>query len=198
MTGRLLCIEDDAESRELLAEALIGRGFEVMVATDGRAGLDAILSSAPELVICDVLLPELSGFEIIENLSAMPDERLSALPFIFLTALDDRDSILRGRRLGADDYITKPVDFDILTEIIKRRLGPSGRGPQGASPSLTVREVEILTWVARGKSSTDIGTLIGISESTVEYHVGKAMRKLQVGTRVQAAIKASRLKLISI
>jgi DNA-binding NarL/FixJ family response regulator len=196
MTSKLLCIEDDAESRELLAEALVERGFDVSVAKDGESGLELMLSSVPDLVICDIMLPGLSGFEIIERLAAVPDERMTTLPFIFLTALDDRDSILRGRRLGADDYVTKPVDFDILAEIVKRRLGPNGRGPQAVPPPLSSREIEILTWVARGKSSMDIGALIGISERTVEYHVEKSMRKLGVATRVQAAIKASRLKLI--
>ena len=197
MTARLLYIEDDPESRELLAEALASQGHEVMVAADGRAGLEAITTIRPDLVICDILLPELSGIEILERLVAMPEGGLAATPFIFLTALDDRESILRGRRLGADDYVTKPVDFDILTEIVKRRLAPADRSSQTEALRLTDREQEVLTWVARGKSSTDIGTLLGLSEATVDYHMQKVMRKLGVATRVQAAIKASHLKLIA-
>ena len=196
MTARLLYIEDDPESRELLAEALSGQGYEVTVAADGREGFEAIVSERPDLVICDIMLPELSGLEIIERLATMTKDGLAATPFIFLTALDDRDSILRGRRLGADDYITKPVDFDILAEIIKRRLAPADRSSATDAPQLTQRELEVLVWVARGKSSTDIGTLLGLSEATVDYHMQKVMRKLDVATRVQAAIKALRLKMI--
>lgn len=198
MTPKILCIEDDAETLALLASVLTGAGFDVVTAADGQAGFDAIVAERPDLVICDILLPRLSGFEILERLSWVPAENGSSAPFVFLTALDDRDAVLRGRRLGADDYVTKPVDFDILLEIVKRRLAPAGRFQQTPPPTFSSRELEILAWVARGKSSTDIATLIGISDRTVDYHVENAMRKLGVKTRVQAAVKACTWKLIKI
>jgi DNA-binding NarL/FixJ family response regulator len=198
MTAKILCIEDDAETLALLVAVLSGVGFDVVTAADGQSGFETIVSARPDLVICDIMLPRLSGFEILERLSWVPAESGSAAPFIFLTALDDRDAILKGRRLGADDYVTKPVDFDILLEIVKRRLAPAGRFQQTPAPVLSPRELEILTWVARGKSSTDIAAMIGISDRTVDYHVENAMRKLGVSSRVQAAVKACAAKLIRI
>jgi DNA-binding NarL/FixJ family response regulator len=197
MPAKILCIEDDAETLALLVTVLGGAGFTVATAVDGQSGLEAIVAERPDLVICDILLPRLSGFEILERLSWGPSED-GAAPFIFLTALDDRDAILKGRRLGADDYVTKPVDFDILVEIVRRRLAPAGRFLQTPVPSLSPRELEILSWVARGKSSTDIAAMIGLSDRTVDYHVENAMRKLGVSSRVQAAVKACAAKLIRI
>jgi DNA-binding NarL/FixJ family response regulator len=198
MMAKILCIEDDAETLALLVAVLGGAGFEVVTATDGQSGFETIVSERPDLIICDIMLPRLSGFEILERLSWIPTESGAAAPFVFLTALDDRDAILKGRRLGADDYVTKPIDFDILVEIVKRRLAPAGRFRQTPLPSLSARELEILTWVARGKSSTDIAAMIGISDRTVDYHVENAMRKLGVNSRVQAAVKACAARLIRI
>ena len=198
MTATILCIEDDAKTRALLASVLEEAGFKVVTVADGQAGFDAIVSRRPDLVICDILLPRLSGFEILERLSWVPTESGSAVPFIFLTALDDRDAILKGRRLGADDYVTKPIDFDILLEIVKRRLAPAGRFQQAPAPSFSARELEILALIAQGKSSSGIGVLIGLSDRTVDYHAENAMRKLDVKTRVQAAVKACAAKLIRI
>src|SRR6266849_3977768 len=70
-------------------------------------------SLCPDLVLCDINLPVMSGFEVLERLNALAP-RLGRIPFVFLTALTDRDSELRARRLGADDYVTKPIDFDML------------------------------------------------------------------------------------
>lgn len=194
MSPLLLCIEDHADTRELLAEALSDRGFQVVTAADGVSGLEQLRQLRPDLVICDILMPGLSGFDVLEKLSERPDDELAMIPFVFLTALDDRETILRGRRLGADDYVTKPVDFEILAEIIKRRLAPPGRtAPQ---PALTPREREIMTWVARGKSSTDIAVLLGLSDRTVDFHVENVIRKLGVATRTQAAIQACLARMI--
>jgi len=194
MSPLLLCIEDHAETRELLAEALSDRGFQVVTAVDGASGLEQLRQLRPDLVICDILMPGLSGFDVLEKLSERPGDELATIPFVFLTALDDRETILRGRRLGADDYVTKPVDFEILAEIIKRRLAPPGR--TAPPPALTPREREIMTWVARGKSSTDIAVLLGLSDRTVDFHVENVIRKMGVATRTQAAIQACLARMI--
>ena len=109
---KILCIEDDREAAALIAEELTDRGFDVIVAHDGHEGFVAILKNAPELVLCDISLPIMSGFEVLERLNALAP-RLQHEPFVFLTALADRDNELRARRLGADDYVTKPIDFDM-------------------------------------------------------------------------------------
>lgn len=192
MTSKILCIEDDPDTRELLVEELEEAGYEVRSVADGRAGLNEALAFQPDLILCDVLLPGMTGFDLLERLTATSPGYWQ-VPFIFLTALTDRDNVLKGRRLGADDYVTKPIDFDILLEIVKTRLSrAAGRRAEMAQvgTDLTERELETLTWVSRGKSSAEIATVLGISERTVNFHVENAMRKLDVVTRVQAAVKA--------
>ncbi len=195
MSARILCIEDDEDTRELLVDFLGGRGYRVDAAADGRDGLDAILANPPDLVLCDISMPRMSGFEVLETLSGLDANRLGSIPFLFLTALADRETALKGRRLGADDFITKPIDFELLAEIVKTRLGPSGRLGR-TPPTLTRRETEVLTWAARGKSSTDIAAFLGLSDRTVDFHIENVLKKLGVATRVQAALKAKTLGLI--
>src|SRR5579862_2563200 len=113
MPKRILCIEDDHETASLIAEELIDRGYRVEIAINGDEGLTAILRSPPDLVLADINMPVLSGFELLERLTTI-EPRFDTMPFILLTALADRDSELKGWRLGADDFITKPVDFEIL------------------------------------------------------------------------------------
>jgi DNA-binding response OmpR family regulator len=193
---KILCIEDDRETAALIAEELVERGFDVIIAHDGQEGLAAILKKMPDLVLSDISMPVMSGFEVLERLTAIAP-RFENVPFVFLTALTDRDSELKGRQLGADDYVTKPIDFDILVAIITARLARVARSQVWPKlVELNDREVETLTWAARGKTSAEIGQILGLSKRTVDFHVDNARIKLGVATRIQAAIKATTGKLI--
>lgn len=196
MTGpRLLVIEDDPETRELIVEELVEAGFVVETAADGAAGLAAMLAAPPCLVLCDISMPVRSGFDLLGDL-VRTHRALDHVPFVFLTALADRDTELRGRRMGADDFVAKPIDFDLLVEIIRARLSGSPARRRQPEVPLSARELEALTWVARGKSSADAAVLMGVAERTVNFHVENAMRKLEVGSRVQAALLAARAGMI--
>lgn len=187
----ILCIEDDRETAALIAEELEERGYEVVVANDGQEGFAAILKLRPDLVLCDVSMPVMSGFEVLERLTALTP-LFASMPFIFLTALGDRDNQLKGRRLGADDYVVKPIDFDILETVIKARLAKVARTDiWSRQTALTEREIDCLTWAARGKTSTEIAQIIGSTKRNVDFHVETACRKLNVSTRIQAAVKAA-------
>jgi DNA-binding response OmpR family regulator len=193
---RILCIEDDRETAALIAEELVERGFEVSVAHDGRTGLAAILKNMPDLVLSDISMPAMSGFELLERLIAL-EPRFAKMPFVFLTALTDRDNELKGRQLGADDYVTKPIDFDVLTTIINARLAGVARSELWPKlVQLNDREVETLTWVARGKTSAEIAQILGLTKRTVDFHIDNARTKLGAATRTQAAIKAATGRLI--
>src|SRR5580700_4793314 len=122
----ILFIEDDSETAALIAEDLEERGYAVTIASDGHSGLSAILKTSPDVVLCDINMPGMTGFEVMQSLTALAP-KFEAVPFIFLTARTDRESELKGRRLGADDYVTKPVDFEILAAIIEARLGKGAR-----------------------------------------------------------------------
>ena len=193
---KILCIEDDRETAALIAEELTDRGYEIYIAHDGREGLASILKNMPDLVLSDISMPVMSGFELLERLIALAP-RFSQMPFVFLTALTDRDNELKGRRLGADDYITKPIDFDVLATIITARLAGVARA--GLWPKLIElndREVETLTWAARGKTSAEIAVILGITKRTVDFHVDNARTKLGAPTRTAAVIKAAAGRLI--
>ena len=193
---KILCIEDDRETAALIVEELIERGFEVSIAHDGRAGLAAILKNMPDLVLSDISMPVMSGFELLERLTAL-EPRFAKMPFIFLTALTDRDNELKGRQLGADDYVTKPIDFEVLTTIINARLAGVARSELWPKlVQLNDREVETLTWVARGKTSAEIAQILGLTKRTVDFHIDNARTKLGAATRTQAVIKAATGRLI--
>jgi DNA-binding NarL/FixJ family response regulator len=196
MNKRILCIEDDSETAALIAEDLGERGYLVTVAADGHSGLSAILKTSPDIVLCDINMPGMTGFEVMECLSALAP-KFEALPFIFLTARTDRDSELKGRRLGADDYVTKPVDFEILAAIIEARLGRGARNEVWSRQvALNDRELECLTWSARGKTSPEIAAILGLSKRTVNFHIENACRKLNVSTRTEAVARAASGRLI--
>ena len=193
---KILCIEDDRETAALIAEELLDRGYEVTLAHDGREGLAAILRTMPDLVLSDISMPAMSGFELLESLVALAP-RFSKMPFVFLTALTDRDNELKGRQLGADDYVTKPIDFDMLAAIITARLaGVARTGLWPKAIALNEREVEVLTWAARGKTSAEIAKILDLTKRTVDFHIDNAREKLGAATRVEAAIKAATGRLI--
>jgi len=187
---KILCIEDDRETAALIAEELVERGFRVIVAYSGQEGLLSIMKATPDLVLCDISMPFMTGFEVLERLNEIAP-RLGKIPFVFLTALTDRADELRGRRLGADDYVTKPIDFERLVHIINARLvgvARTKRLPRRAE--LNDRQIQVLTWVARGMTSAEIACKLRLSKRTVDFHINNARIKLRAATRAEAAIKA--------
>jgi DNA-binding response OmpR family regulator len=196
MKTKVLCIEDDRETAALIAEELVDRGYDVTTAHDGREGLAAILRTMPNLVLSDVSMPAMSGFELLDSLVAL-SPRFSRMPFIFLTALTDRDNELKGRQLGADDYVTKPIDFEMLAAIIAARLaGVARMDVWPTTIALNEREVEVLTWAARGKTSAEIAKILGLTKRTVDFHIDNAREKLGAATRTEAVLKAATGRLI--
>jgi len=197
MQPQILCIEDNRETAGLITEVLEDEGFRVVVAGTGLKGLDA-LDARPDLILCDIDLPDVSGFQLLERIRAgklLP----SHVPFIFVTAFSQRQHQMQARQLGCDDYVTKPIDFELLVAIIRHRLAARLNRDQeaGGDVRLTDREKQALTWASRGKSSADIAVILDISERTVNFHMDNAMRKLGVATRIQAAVKCAMLGLIS-
>ena len=193
---KILVVEDDRETAALIAEELVDRGYAVSLAHDGREGLAAILKTTPDLVLCDISMPAMSGFELLEQLVGLAP-RFAKMPFVLLTALTDRDSELKGRQLGADDYVTKPIDFEVLATIVAARL--AGIARTGLWPKLAElndREAEVLTWVARGKTSMEIARILGLTKRTVDFHTDNARTKLGAATRSEAVIKATTGRLI--
>lgn len=117
----VLCVEDEADLRSDIVEELVSAGYRVLEAGNGREALHELEASRPDLILCDITMPELGGYELMAQIRAdRPD--LAEVPFVFLTALADRAEVLNGKNAGADDYLVKPVDFDDLLATINSRL----------------------------------------------------------------------------
>jgi DNA-binding NarL/FixJ family response regulator len=198
---KILVIEDEPEMRRNLATILRLENFQPLTAENGRAGLESVRANKPDLILCDVMMPELDGYGVIAALRA--DAETVAIPFIFLTAKGEKPDIRAGMNLGADDYLTKPVGKADLLAAIRSRLD---RAAQQATPEfkpnfesakpletvldLTPRVAETLLWLAQGKTNSDIATILGNTESTVKKHVLEIFEKLAVETRGAAALRA--------
>ena len=203
---RILLIEDQAPMRRNLSLMLRMEGFEVLAAENGRAGLEVARREKPDLILCDVMMPELDGHGVLENLRA--DPVTATIPFIFLTARGDKPDVRQGMNLGADDYLTKPARRAEVLDAIAARLerrkaetaeADSQRGfhPDFSSPDplrlalgLTPREAEVLLWTSQGKTNVEIGTILGMSDLTVKQHLGHVFEKLGVEGRNSATLRA--------
>ena len=122
---KILVIEDNTEVRENLCEILELAGYDVVSAENGKLGIDKAKTSDPDLIICDVMMPQLDGFGVLKILNR--DPKTFDIPFIFLTARVEKGDIRKGMGLGADDYITKPFDDTELLDAVEMRLKKSER-----------------------------------------------------------------------
>ena len=117
---RILILEDDENVRLPLIDLLEAENYEVLSASDGRSGVELARKEKPDLVLSDIMMPELDGYGVFEALQK--DPLTAVIPFIFLTAKTDQADIREGLGLGVDDYITKPFDQEDLLDSIQTRL----------------------------------------------------------------------------
>jgi DNA-binding NarL/FixJ family response regulator len=198
---KILVIEDEPEMRRNLATILKLEKFSVTQAENGRVGIDLAKKETPDLILCDVMMPEMDGHAVLKALRQ--DSKLVTTPFIFLTAKGEKSDFRSGMDLGADDYLTKPVaKADLLSAIEARfrrndqQLSSGSLTPNFDSHEplmglgLTPRVAEVLLWVAQGKTNADIATILGISEWTVKKHVLEIFERLGVETRTAASLRA--------
>lgn len=117
----ILCAEDQEDLRLDICDELREAGYAVLEAADGEATLQQLDASTPDLILCDINMPGLNGFAV---LAAVRERRphLADTPFVFLTALSDPGDVIDGKRLGADDYLVKPIDYDLLLATVEARL----------------------------------------------------------------------------
>jgi PAS domain S-box-containing protein len=120
VTHRILLIEDDTDLRETVSECLSHEGFEVILAENGSQGIQKAIQVRPDVVVCDITMPGITGYEVFNILRQI--NSTSVIPFIFLSAKASKEDILLGLHLGADDYITKPFDIPHLISVIKLRI----------------------------------------------------------------------------
>ena len=122
---KILVIEDEAEARDNLVLMLEMEGFKPLSAPNGHAGVEVAKRELPDVILCDVSMPKLDGYGVLEQLRA--DQTTVSIPFIFLTAKTDKKDLRTGMNLGADDYLTKPAGAEeVLPRIVDRMREDSG------------------------------------------------------------------------
>lgn len=195
----ILVVDDGQESRAAISRLLTRAGFSPLEAASGEEALAAAREEQPALVLLEVSLPDVGGYEVCRTLR---DEFGDDLPIIFVSG-SRKESVDRaaGILIGADDYIVKPFDPQELLARVRRLLERSerkraGRAPSGARLDLTARELEVLRLLAEGVRPADIAAELVISAKTVSNHVQRILGKLSVHTQAQAVALAYELGLV--
>lgn len=193
----VLIVDDDEDVRSTLARLLSQIDLETREAASGREALAAMQADPPELVLLDVYLPDISGYELCRDIRAAAGDDL---PIVMIsgTKTDGLDRAA-GLLLGADDFVVKPFDVDDLRARVRRLLGRERRSRQAPASDhgLTNREVEILGLLAGGKKPGEIAAALFLSPKTVSTHVQHIFAKLGVHSQSQAVAVALRDRLIS-
>ena len=193
---RILVIEDEPQMLQNLLTILRVESYDAMGAQDGESGLEILPQFRPNLILCDITMPGMGGYGVLERVRA--NTKTAAIPFLFLTARGERSEVRSGMNLGADDYLTKPVRIDDLLLAIRARLERSGQTSQNDRPSLpenpkelevlglTPRECDVLFWLLQGKTNAEIGTILSLSPATAKKHLEHIFAKLSVENRASA------------
>jgi DNA-binding response OmpR family regulator len=200
--GTLLVVDDAPDTLRMLCDALSREGYTVLVALDGEQALRRLDLVVPDAILLDAVMPGLSGFETCRRIKA--HATWSHIPVIFMTGLSETADIVAGFDAGGVDYVVKPVRIEeVLARLATHvrnarvtRLASEALDAPSSSrldiASLTPRETEVLSWLAKGKTNRDIADILGMSHRTVNKHLEHIFEKLGVETRAAAAALASR------
>ncbi len=186
MAKRILVVDDEPDIRRLVAEALSVTGYDAHTAAGGGEALRVASLYLPDLVLLDIMMPDMDGFAVYEKLREKPVGLCS--PIIFLTARREINDKLLGFEKGAVDYITKPFHIKELLARVKVHLGELGPPPSDAPNPMTRRELEVLGLLASGKTYKQVARALDLSQSTVRNHLHNVYHKLNVVDRAQAVI----------
>ena len=201
----VLLIDDAPDTVRMIAEALDEAGYTVLVATDGATALQRVERVIPDAVLLDACMPGMDGFETCRRLKQAPGMR--TVPVIFMTGLAETARLIEGLSAGGVDYLVKPVVPDELVARLQahlrvaREMNAAVRArEEEAAPApallpnpLTQRELDVLAWVARGKTNRDVAEILGMSPRTVNKHLEHIYEKLGVETRTAAVAQFARL-----
>jgi DNA-binding NarL/FixJ family response regulator len=200
--GTILVVDDDKGFRSLMSTLLEGAGYATVEAAGGEEALEAAHRQRPSLVVLDVKLPGVAGYEVCRRLK---EDLGPDLPVFFVSGVRtepfDRAA---GLLIGADDCLTKPVDPDELLARIRRSAVPNGPNGEVADATvaavdeLTNRERDVLRLLAQGLSQADIAQSLVISPKTVATHIQHVLEKLGVHSRAQAVAHAHNSGLVGV
>lgn len=173
---RILVIDDDDLVREQLMGWFEREGYEVAEAADGLAGVEHALAQPPDLIVCDIAMPEMSGYEVLENVRG--HSHTTTMPFIFLTGQSDKSFVRHGMELGADDYLTKPFTRPEVMAAVRTRLKR-----RAALEDVFTRELE--------EAKTQLARMVAHELKTplISIHMVKDIVERQLGQLNQTDLK---------
>ena len=154
MQKKILIIEDNPEILDNISEILELDGYEILKAQNGKQGVEAAINNQPDLIICDIMMPVMDGYAVLHMLQK--NEKLQNIPFIFLSAKNERTDIRKGMQLGADDYISKPFDPTDLLNVIAVRLKKSETLKKAFGNDNLENINELLQFFGEGKSLEEL------------------------------------------
>ncbi|MBD0362376.1 MAG: response regulator transcription factor [Coleofasciculus sp. C3-bin4] len=194
---RLLLIDDDPNLILLVKDYLEFRGYEVVTAENGRKALEVLDQEIPDMIICDVMMPEMDGYTLVEHVRK--DPRTNWIPVLFLSAKGQSQDRVKGLNTGADVYMVKPFEPEELVAQVEASLRcrpnpPSATGGD-AGPKihvpfdveLTPTELKVVQFVARGMANKEIAEQLKVSQRTIESHVSNMLGKTGLHNRTELA-----------
>ncbi|HAC64752.1 MAG TPA: DNA-binding response regulator [Cyanothece sp. UBA12306] len=199
-SNHLLLIDDDPNLILLVKDYLELHGYEVTTAENGREALEILENKVPDMIICDVMMPEMDGYGLVEKVRQ--DSRLSWIPVMFLSAKGQSQDRVKGLTTGADVYMIKPFEPDELVAQVESSLSQANRlmkhnnqislDPETkirvpSNVELTATELKVIRLVAKGLSNLEIATQLNVSKRTIESHVSNMLNKTSLHNRTELA-----------
>ncbi len=196
----LLLIDDDPNLILLVKDYLEFRGYEVITAENGREALEVLDQQTPDMIICDVMMPEMDGYSLVSAIRS--DPKTSWIPVLFLSAKGQSQDRVKGLNIGADVYMVKPFEPEELVAQVESSLKQASRLIQhkdskggDSSPrikvpfdvELTPTELRVVQFVARGMANREIAEELNVSQRTIESHVSNMLGKTGLHNRTELA-----------
>ncbi|MCU0526621.1 MAG: response regulator transcription factor [Elainella sp. Prado103] len=196
---RLLLIDDDPNLILLVKDYLEFRGYQVITAENGQEALEVLEQEMPDMIICDVMMPQMDGYSLVEHVRKNP--RTSWIPVLFLSAKGQSQDRVKGLNTGADVYMVKPFEPEELvaqvesslkqaSRLIQRQDKTSEAAPKIQVPfdvELTPTELRVVQFVARGMANREIAEELNVSQRTIESHVSNMLGKTGLHNRTELA-----------
>jgi DNA-binding NarL/FixJ family response regulator len=204
----LLLVDDDPNLILLVKDYLEFRGYKVITAENGREALEVLETQVPDLIVCDIMMPEMDGYALVKHIRENP--RTSWIPVLFLSAKGQSQDRVKGLNMGADVYMVKPFEPEELVAQVESSLKQASRliqhkNHQGQQAShlkvpqnieLTPTELKVVQLVARGMANREIAEIMEVSQRTVESHVSNMLGKTGLHNRTELsrwAIESSKV-----
>jgi DNA-binding NarL/FixJ family response regulator len=207
-SGKLLLVDDDPRLVLLLKDYLEFQGYQIMTVNNGFQALALLEKDIPDMIICDVMMPEIDGYEFLKSLRKHQD--FGWIPVLFLSALSQSLDRIKGLNLGANAYMNKPFEPEELLAQVKSMLNQSSQIQQyvdsrppitptiqvDSKIKVTASELKILQLVAKGFGNKKISTELQLSQRTIESHISNLLSKTGLKNRTELArwVIESRLK----